>query len=135
MADSKPTLSPGFLLRPVVLEDISALHSMIGISVRELHTPFYTSEQIEQAVKSIYIIKPSSVEDDNCFAVLNKAQGKGVPTDVFIASDEFVIGCSGWSQRPAEPHVLPLDLEKDVANVRSSEIGPERCCEGAVGSL
>jgi peptidase E len=82
MADSEPTLSPAFHLRRVVLEDIQALYSMIGISIRELHTPFYTAEQIDQALKSIDIIKLSSVENGNCFTLLTKAQGKGIPIDV-----------------------------------------------------
>ncbi len=134
MADSKPPRSPGFLLRRVVLEDIPALHSMIEISIRELHTPFYTSEQIEQAVKSIYI-KPSSVEDGNCFAVLNRAQGQGVPTDVFISSDELVIGCSGWSQRPAEPDFPPLDPEKDAAKLTAMYVHPKCVRRGVAKAL
>ena len=72
-------------LRKATLEDIPLLRALIDISVRSLHTSFYTSAQIDGALKGVYGVDTQVVNDGHYFVVTS-------PTGAIIAS-------GGWSHR------------------------------------
>lgn len=113
---SKAALPPGFHLRLVVAEDIPALNNLIALSVRELHTPFYTAVQIESAIKNLYVVNPVLVDDGAYFAVVFEGL-------VNTTLPEVIVGVGGWTCRSL-PSNEPLTPATEAAKLKALYINP-----------
>ncbi len=71
-------------IRPAVTEDIPALNTLIGQSVRDLNAADYHSHQIESALQYVYGVDTQLIEDGTYFVAV---------------ADGRLVGCGGWSQR------------------------------------
>ena len=65
-------------------EDIAALASLISESARTLQAAYYTSEQIEGALGTVFGVDSQLIQDETYFIAENMHQ---------------IIGCGGWSKR------------------------------------
>jgi GNAT superfamily N-acetyltransferase len=112
------------LARPT---DIPALANLIPESVRTLQSPYYTPEQIEGALGTVFGIDSQLIEDGTYFVAENMHQ---------------IIGCGGWSKRQtlyggdlgknaAEDRLL--DPSVDAAKIRAFFVHPEWARRG-IGS-
>ncbi|PSB57396.1 GNAT family N-acetyltransferase [Chamaesiphon polymorphus] len=112
------------LARP---EDITALVSLIPESARTLQATYYTSEQIEGALGTVFGVDRQLIEDGTYFVAENAHQ---------------IIGCGGWSKRKtlyggdlgktaAEDRLL--DPSFDSAKIRAFFVRPEWARRG-IGS-
>jgi GNAT superfamily N-acetyltransferase len=72
-------------LRRATLEDIPLLRALIDVSVRSLHTKFYTEAQIAGALKGVYGVDTQVINDGHYFVVTS-------PSGTIVA-------CGGWSHR------------------------------------
>lgn len=75
-----------FQVRVATERDIPDISRLIPISVRGLSTDHYTDRQIESALNWIYAIDPQLVADGTYYVATTETQ---------------VVGCGGWSKRPA----------------------------------
>jgi GNAT superfamily N-acetyltransferase len=108
-------------------EDITALTSLIPESARTLQATYYTSEQIEGALGTVFGVDSQLIQDGTYFIAENTHQ---------------VIGCGGWSKRKtlyggdrgkkAEEDQL-LDPSLDSARIRAFFVHPEWARKG-IGS-
>jgi N-acetylglutamate synthase-like GNAT family acetyltransferase len=99
-------------------EDISALASLIRESARTLQANYYTTEQIEGALGTVFGVDSQLIQDGTYFIAENTHQ---------------IIGCGGWSKRrmlyggdqgkkAEEDHLL--DPSFDSAKIRAFFIHP-----------
>lgn len=118
----------GFALSLATAEDIPALNALIAQSARALSTGFYTTAQIESAVRFVFHVDEQLVRDGSYFVV---------------RSDAAIAGCGGWSSRAALFHASPdghgsdtqsLDPAQDAARVRAMFVAPEFARRG-IGRL
>jgi N-acetylglutamate synthase-like GNAT family acetyltransferase len=108
-------------------EDITALASLIAESARTLQATYYTSEQIEGALGTVFGVDSQLIQDGTYFIAENTHQ---------------IIGCGGWSKRKtlyggdqgkkAEEDRL-LDPNFDSAKIRAFFVHPEWARRG-IGS-
>ncbi|MBI5667664.1 MAG: GNAT family N-acetyltransferase [Chloroflexi bacterium] len=103
---------PLIRLRRAIPRDIPALTRLIEQSVRELGKGYYTSQQIESALKYAIHVDPQMVQDGTLYVI----ESGGQP-----------IACGGWSYRGAlfpkdEPRVLNPALEP--ARLRTFYVHP-----------
>jgi GNAT superfamily N-acetyltransferase len=108
-------------------EDITALASLIQESARTLQATYYTSEQIEGALGTVFGVDSQLIQDETYFIAENRHQ---------------IIGCGGWSKRKtlyggdqgkkAEEDQL-LDPNFDSAKIRAFFVHPEWARRG-IGS-
>ncbi len=66
------------------LTDIPQLETLIPASVRELQRDFYTSEQIEGAIGTVFGVDTQLIRDGTYFVAI---------------ADGRIVGCGGWSRR------------------------------------
>lgn len=71
-------------IRVATSDDIPALRKLIEHSVRELQAGWYTSEQIEAAVHSVFGVDRQLIDDDTYYVA--EIGGR-------------IAGCGGWSKR------------------------------------
>lgn len=71
-------------LRLALPSDIPVLEELIPLSVRSLQAAYYSSEQIEAALGTIFAVDRQLILDGTYFVV---------------EQEEKIIGCGGWSQR------------------------------------
>jgi GNAT superfamily N-acetyltransferase len=108
-------------------EDIAALASLILESARTLQANYYTSEQIEGALGTVFGVDSQLIQDETYFIAENRHQ---------------IIGCGGWSKRKTlyggdqgkkvEEDQL-LDPNFDSAKIRAFFVHPEWARRG-IGS-
>ncbi len=108
-------------------EDIAALANLILESARTLQATYYTSEQIEAALGTVFGVDSQLIQDGTYFIAENTHQ---------------IIGCGGWSKRKtlygadrakkAEEDRL-LDPSFDSAKIRAFFVHPEWARRG-IGS-
>lgn len=70
-------------LRLACRNDVSALQELIPRSVRGLQKDYYSHEQIEGALGSVFGVDSLLIKDGT----------------YFVVEDTGIIGCGGWSQR------------------------------------
>ncbi len=70
--------------RVAVLDDIANIAALIPLSVRGLQAGYYTSEQMDGALGTVFAVDSQLVHDGTYFV----AEADGV-----------VVGCGGWSRR------------------------------------
>ena len=114
-------------IRLASLEDIAALECLIPESARALQANYYTPEQIEGALGTVFGVDSQLIQDGTYFIAENTNQ---------------IVGCGGWSQRKtlyggdrgkkAEEDEL-LDPSIDPAKIRAFFIHPAWARKG-IGS-
>jgi GNAT superfamily N-acetyltransferase len=78
-------------------DDIPALEELIALSARGLRAPYYSEEQVEAALGSVFGVDRQLIRDKTYFVVEHRASG-GTATFGAATGDE-IIGCGGWSKR------------------------------------
>jgi hypothetical protein len=71
-------------IRLACLEDIPTLTTLISESVRVLQAAYYTPQQIEGALGSIFGVDSQLIHDTTYFVAESAGQ---------------IVGCGGWSRR------------------------------------
>ena len=114
------------VLRKALLEDISILNQMIPESVRLLSAGYYTTEQIEGAIKDVFGIDSQLITDGTYYVA---------------QVGEAIAGCGGWSKRrtlfggdqmkAGEDNLL--NPEVDAARIRAFFVHPDWARRG-IGS-
>jgi hypothetical protein len=71
-------------IRPACLEDIPALENLIPESARTLQAKYYTPDQIEGALGTVFGVDAQLIQDQTYFIAETANQ---------------IVGCGGWSKR------------------------------------
>lgn len=119
--------------RVAVPADIPKLRDLIDASVRGLQPGFYTQEQIEGALASVYGVDTQLIADGTYF-IAEALFDDGTVEDV--------AGCGGWSKRKtlyggdqfAGREDSLLDPARDAAKIRAFFVAP-RWARRGVGTL
>lgn len=107
-------------LRTANLEDIPQLRTLIDLSVRSLHTKFYTSAQIAGALKGVYGVDTQVINDGHYFVV--------------VSSSGVIVASGGWSHRStlfggdsysSRDDDKLLDPETQPAKIRAMFVHPD----------
>ena len=110
-------------IRMATMEDIPALQGLIPESARGLSQGYYTSQQIESAIKYIFGVDTQLIADKTYY--IAEAEGQ-------------VVGCGGWSKRKtlyggdqmkAEQDPL-LNPKEDAGRIRAFFIHPNWARKG-----
>lgn len=125
-------MTPEFVLRLAIDEDIPALHLLIETSVRRLQAGDYTPAQIEGALGTVLGVDTQLIRDRTYFIAEFQDQD----------GTKLLVGCGGWSKRRTlfgadrgpgrEPELL--DPKTDAAKVRAIFVHPDFARRG-LGSL
>ena len=99
------------------LEDIPNLQELIPLSVRALQRGYYTSEQMDGALGTVFAVDSQLIRDGTYFVA---------------ESDGLIVGCGGWSRRKTlfggdQAKVgedLVLDPKLDAARIRAFFVRP-----------
>jgi len=113
-------------IRKAVLEDIPALEALIPQSVRVLGAGYYTPEQIEGSLGTVFGVDSQLIRDGTYFVA--EVEGK-------------VVGCGGWSRRRTlfgsdrapEKDDAWLDPSLEAARIRAFFVHPAWARQG-IGS-
>lgn len=117
---------PSFFLRQATVADITALHSLIETSVRELQKDDYSAAQIEGALGHTLGLDTQLIEDGTYFVA--EPAGESGP----------IVGCGGWSNRrtlfgsdhgPNRENAF-LDPKTDAAKIRAIFVHPQWARKG-----
>lgn len=110
-------------LRLAVPADVPVLEELIALSARELSTGFYTSAQIEAAVRYLFGVDTQLISDRTYFVIVR---------------DGRPVACGGWSRRrtlygadrmKTGPDPL-LDPAADAARLRAFFVDPAAARQG-----
>jgi GNAT superfamily N-acetyltransferase len=111
------------ITRLAAFEDIPQLNELIAISVRGLSKGYYTSNQVESAIKYVFGVDTQLVIDGT----------------YYIAEiDNAIVGCGGWSKRNTlyggdqhkEIEDPLLDPQHDAARIRAFFVHPRYARQG-----
>jgi GNAT superfamily N-acetyltransferase len=110
-------------VRVALPADIPRLREVIDASVRGLQPGFYTQEQIDGALASVYGVDTQLIADGTYF-IAEALASNGVVEDV--------AGCGGWSKRKtlyggdqfAGREDSLLDRARDAAKIRAFFVAP-----------
>jgi GNAT superfamily N-acetyltransferase len=113
-------------LRKATLEDIPVLRSLIADSVRILQAGYYTSEQREGALGTVFGVDTQLIRDG---------------TYMVAEAGTEVVGCGGWSRRrtafgsddATERDSALLDPATEAAKIRAFFVRPQWARQG-IGS-
>jgi hypothetical protein len=84
----RSTISPpNFHPRKATLEDSPALQTLIDLSVRTLHPAYYSQAVIDGALKHVYGVDTTLIDDGNYFVISILSPP---------SSRETIIACGGW---------------------------------------
>jgi GNAT superfamily N-acetyltransferase len=110
-------------LRLAYDSDIPKLEALIGRSVRELQSAYYSTQQMDGALGSVFGVDRQLIHDGTYFVA---------------EQDEAIIACGGWSKRAAlfgsdatrtvEDRLL--DPLQDAARIRAFFVHPEHARRG-----
>jgi GNAT superfamily N-acetyltransferase len=106
--------------------DVEAIESLIPLSVRALHAPYYSPAQLDAALGPVFGVDRQLIRDGTYFVV----EREGV-----------VIGCGGWSRRRAvfggdrerAGESALIDPRTDPARIRAFFVYPDWARRG-IGS-
>jgi GNAT superfamily N-acetyltransferase len=109
--------------RLATFHDIPELNELIAISVRGLSANYYTSAQIESAIKYIFGVDTQLVIDGTYY---------------IAEKDGVIAGCGGWSKRNTlyggdqhkEIEDPLLDPAQDAARIRAFFVHPDYARQG-----
>jgi N-acetylglutamate synthase-like GNAT family acetyltransferase len=104
-------------IRVATIEDVPTLKRLIPESVRGLSKDFYTSEQIESAIKYIFGVDTQLIADGTYYVADAESQ---------------IVGCGGWSKRKTlfggdqmkDAQDSMLDPKNDAGRIRAFFINP-----------
>ncbi len=108
-----------FCIRLASLEDIPKLTTLIPDSARALQAGYYTSEQIEGALGTVFGVDSQLIQDQTYFVAQNNHQ--------------TIVGCGGWSKRKTlyggdsgknNPEDSLLNPDSDSAKIRAFFVDP-----------
>ncbi|MDQ3005343.1 MAG: GNAT family N-acetyltransferase [Chloroflexota bacterium] len=110
-------------IRAATMDDIPALQKLIPESARKLSEDYYTTQQIESAIKYIFGVDTQLIADSTYYVVESNGQ---------------IIGCGGWSKRKTlyggdqmKAEIDPLlDPSKDAGRIRAFFIHPDWARKG-----
>jgi|SRR5580704_6979876 GNAT superfamily N-acetyltransferase len=113
-------------IRKAVLEEVPLLRSLIASSVRILQAGYYTVEQREGALGTVFGVDTQLIRDR---------------TYLVAETGTEIVGCGGWSRRKtafgsdhaAERDNALLDPTRDAAKIRAFFVHPEWARRG-IGS-
>src|SRR3954470_3451281 len=115
---------------PQIAQDrhIDALEELIPISVRTLQAAYYSHEQMNGALGTVFAVDRQLIRDGTYFVV---------------EESDRLIGCGGWSKRKSlfgGDHHRPtedgeLDPKKDAARVRAFFVHPDWARRGIGRSI
>jgi GNAT superfamily N-acetyltransferase len=120
-------MTTGFPIRPATAGDIPVLNTLIQRSARALSERFYSTPQIESAIRYVFGVDSNLVADGTYFVVQDGAE---------------IAACGGWSrrrtlyggdQRPMGAADW-LDPAIDAARIRAFFVAPEYARRG-IGRL
>jgi GNAT superfamily N-acetyltransferase len=108
----------GFTLRRATLEDEPAMNGLIQASVRGLSPGYYSSVQIESAIRHVFGVDTALVRDGTYFCV---------------QAGDVIVGCGGWSMRQTHyggDHAKRdtddlIDPTTDPARIRAFFVHPD----------
>jgi len=115
---------PHVHIRPATPDDVPALNVLIERSARELSRGFYDAREIESAIRHVFGVDTTLVNDRTYFVVEDGAR---------------LLGCGGWSrrralyggdQRPVGSVDAWLDPAIDAARIRAFFVAPEAARRG-----
>jgi GNAT superfamily N-acetyltransferase len=116
-------------LRPACLDDVAAIEALIATSARTLLLPFYSPQQIDAALGSVFAVDTELLVDGT----------------YFVAADHATItACGGWSRRKtlfgaARGHTTDvdsaLDPARDPARIRAFFVHPDYARRGIGAAL
>ena len=103
--------------------DISELETLIGHSVRELQSAYYSAAQMDGALGSVFGVDRQLIRDQTYFVA---------------EQDGSIIACGGWSKRASlfgsnaarAIDDAPLDPLQDAARIRAFFVHPEHARRG-----
>lgn len=113
-----------FEIRRANADDISAISTLIAESVRGLGKGYYTGEQIELSINSVFGVDVELIADGTYFVA---------------EIDSKIIGCGGWSKRrtlygaSVYEHSRDsemLDPDHDAAKIRPFFVHPSEARQG-----
>ena len=97
--------------------DVSALETLIPISVRALQSPYYSTTQMDAALGPVFGVDRQLIRDGTYFVA---------------EQDRVIVGCGGWSRRRSlyggdtgrKCEDGLLDPQRDAARVRAFFVHP-----------
>ncbi len=116
-------------LRAARLDDVAELELLIATSARTLLAPWYTPEQIDAAVGSVFAVDTQLFEDGSYFVAEH---------------GHSIVGCGGWSRRKTlfgadRGHTSDadsaLDPTRDPARIRAFFVHPAHARRGIGAAL
>jgi GNAT superfamily N-acetyltransferase len=116
-------------LRPARLDDVAAIGSLMAVSARTLLRPFYSLQQIDAALGSVFAVDRELLADGTYFVVTDEAT---------------ITGCGGWSRRKtlfgaSRPDATSadsaLDPSRDPARIRAFFVHPSHARRGIGAAL
>lgn len=116
-----------YQIRKAVIGDREKIQEVIGKSARRLSAE-YTPEQVEAALKQIFGVDTSLIEDGTYFVA---------------ETDRELIGCGGWSRRRtlfggdqfSERDTSRLDPKSEPAKIRAFFIHPDFARQGIARAI
>jgi GNAT superfamily N-acetyltransferase len=111
-------MNEAFSIRLAYEDDIPALEVLIPLSVRALHASFYSSEQMEGALGTVYGVDRQLISDGTYYVVEHSRQ---------------IVGSGGWSRRRSLfgsdvarlGEDAALDPTHDPARIRAFFVHPD----------
>lgn len=99
-------------------DDVPTLRALIPRSARALSANVYTEEQVEAAIRYIFGVDTTLIDDGTYFVV---------------EADGAIVACGGWSRRATlyggdqhkDREDPPLDPRTDAARIRAFFVAPE----------
>lgn len=111
-------------------DDIPVLEKLIALSVHGLRAPYYSDEQVEAALGSVFGVDRQLISDQTYFVVEHlPLSGMAIAN---TADEGEIIGCGGWSKRKtlfgSDHHTsrddAELDPTTDPARIRAFFVHP-----------
>jgi GNAT superfamily N-acetyltransferase len=117
-----------FTLRKATLDDRPAIERLIKLSARGLSRAQYSDEQIEGAIRTVFGVDTSLIEDGTYF--LAESGGE-------------LIGCGGWSRRRTlfggdqyeKRDAGELDPNSEPAKIRAFFVHPQHARKGVARAI
>jgi GNAT superfamily N-acetyltransferase len=117
-----------FHIRKATLSDRPAIELLIKASARGLSREHYSEEQIEGAIRTVFGVDTSLIEDGTYFVA---------------ESDGELIGCGGWSKRRtlfggdqfSTRDVTELDPVSEPAKIRAFFVHPDHARKGVARAI
>jgi GNAT superfamily N-acetyltransferase len=116
-------------LRLARLDEVAAIEALIAVSARTLLLPFYSPQQIDAALGSVFAVDTELIADGTYFVVTDRA---------------MLAGCGGWSRRRtlfgashahADDADSALDPGRDPARIRAFFVHPGHARRGIGAEL